>query len=212
MDALTETQRQEAQEILSGRAEGDAAVAALELGVDEERRCPRCDTPGAISHGKARGLRRCKSGRTFNALTNTSLSRLRHKKRWLSFGESMARGETLKEAADRVAVTTAFRWHHRFLEAAETAPDQLKGIVEETYVLANRKGERKLDREARRRGGKAKKPGLSRKQVAGRRRPQRCCRNQDSARRGFPEAGPRTVGQRCLSESLLGCGDEPTHT
>ena len=43
-----------------------------------------------------------------------------------------------------------------------TAPDKLKGIVEadETYVLASRKGERKL--EARRRGGKA---GLSREQV-----------------------------------------------
>ena len=56
VDALTETQRREAQEVLSGRAEGEAAVAALELGVDEERRCPRCDTPG--SHGMARGMRR----------------------------------------------------------------------------------------------------------------------------------------------------------
>ena len=132
VDALTEAQRREAQEVLSGR--GAAAVAAIELGVDEERRCPHCDAPGAVSHGMARGLRRylCKKGcgRTFNALTGTPLSRLRHKKRWLSFGESMARGETLKEAAERcdVAVTTAFRWRHRFLEAAETA--RLKGIVE----------------------------------------------------------------------------------
>ena len=50
-------------------------------------------------------------------------------------------------------------------QAVATAPDKLKGIVEadETYVLASRKGERKL--EVRRRGGKAGKRGLSREQV-----------------------------------------------
>ena len=43
----------------------------------------------------------------------------------------------------------------------------LKGIVEadETYVLESRKGGRGLGRKARRRGGKAKKRGLSREQV-----------------------------------------------
>ena len=47
------------------------------------------------------------------------------------------------------------------------APDRLAGIVEadETFVLESRKGERKLDRKPRRRGGKARKPGLSREQV-----------------------------------------------
>ena len=173
VDALTEAQREEAREVLSGRSEAEAALAAVELGVDEERRCPRCDTPGAVSKGKARGLRRylCKKGcgRTFNALTGTPLSRLRHKERWLSFGEALAEGETVKASSERceVAVTTAFRWRHRFLKAVATAPDKLKGIVEadETYVLASRKGERKLDRKARRRGGKAGKRGLSREQV-----------------------------------------------
>ena len=43
----------------------------------------------------------------------------------------------------------------------------LPGIVEadETFVLESRKGQRKLDRKPRRRGGKAKKRGLSREQV-----------------------------------------------
>ena len=46
-------------------------------------------------------------------------------------------------------------------------PPKLKGIVEvdETYVLESRKGERNLDRKARRRGGKASKRGLSDEQV-----------------------------------------------
>ena len=99
VDALTETQR--LRKILSGR--GEATAAALELDVDEERRCPCHDMSG--SHGKARGLRRCGKGWTFNALT--PLSRLRHGKRRLSFDESMARGETLKEVTERFAVTVA---------------------------------------------------------------------------------------------------------
>ena len=112
----------------------------------------------------------CKGcGRTFNALTGTPLSGLHHKERWLSFGDSLAQGETVKASAERcdVAVSTAFRWRHRFLAAARGGSGVLKGIVEadETYMLESRKGTRKLGRKARRRGGKAKKRGLSREQV-----------------------------------------------
>ena len=48
-------------------------------------------------------------------------------------------------------------WAHR------TSPPKLKGIVEvdETYVLESQKGNRNLDRKARRRSGKASKRGLS---------------------------------------------------
>ena len=94
----------------------------------------------------ARGLRRyqCKGcGRTFNALSGTPLSGLHHKERWLSFGASLAKGETVKASAARcdVAVSTAFRWRHRFLAAARSDSEVLKGIVEadETYVLESRK-------------------------------------------------------------------------
>ena len=169
---LTRAQRREALAVLSGRSEGEASKAAIELGVDEARRCPHCASEGAGSRGMARGLRRyqCKGcGRTFNALTGTPLSGLHHKERWLSFGASLAKGETVKASAARcdVAVSTAFRWRHRFLAAARSDSEVLKGIVEadETYVLESRKGARGLGRKARRRGGKAKKRGLSREQV-----------------------------------------------
>ncbi len=67
------------QEWLSGidrlspaqRREAEAAVG-------EDRRCPHCGTPGAVSRGKARGLRRyqCKGcERTFNAATGTPRER-----------------------------------------------------------------------------------------------------------------------------------------
>ena len=169
---LARAQRREALAVLSGRSEGEASKAAIELGVDEARRCPHCAREWAVSRGMARGLRlyQCKGcGRTFNALSGTPLSGLHHKERWLSFGASLAKGETVKASAARcdVAVSTAFRWRHRFLAAARSDSEVLKGIVEadETYVLESRKGARGLGRKARRRGGKAKKRGLSREQV-----------------------------------------------
>jgi hypothetical protein len=129
----------------------------------------------------ARGLRRYRRqarGKSFNALTATLLSRLRHKDQWLAFGQSLAEGETIDQAAGRrgIAHSTALRWRHRFLEAAKPAGEMLGGIVEadETFVLSSRKGSQEWkraqkgqsvtdppDREARKRGGKASKRGLS---------------------------------------------------
>lgn len=75
----------------------------------------------------------------------------------------------MKASAERcgVAGSTAFRWRHRFLRTVTAGAIKLRGIVEadETFVLMSRKGERKLDRKARRRGGKASKRGLSDEQV-----------------------------------------------
>ncbi len=157
--------------MLSDPPEGAASLAAIELGVDDERRCRHCGAGGAVSRDTARGLRRvrCKAcGKTFGALTGAALSSLHHKERWLAFGASPGAGETTREAAERcgIAPRTASRWRHRFLAAVRQAPDRLAGIVEadETVVLESRKGERKLDRTSRRHGGTARKPGLSREQ------------------------------------------------
>jgi hypothetical protein len=59
------------------------------------------------------------------------------------------------------------RWRHRFLQTFKTATAPLRGIVEadEAFVLDSRKGDRQLDRPARKRGGTATKRGLSREQV-----------------------------------------------
>ena len=172
VDNLSHAQRTEALAVLSGQPDSVLSLAAIEASVEEDRRCPHCGTPDAVSRGKARGLRRyqCKGcKRTFNAATGTPLSGLHRKERWLSFGMSLAEGETVRESARRcgLGVNTAFRWRHRFLEAAGQDRPKLKGIVEvdETYVLESHKGSRTLDRKARKRGGKASKRGLSDEQV-----------------------------------------------
>ncbi len=134
----------------------------------EDRRCPHCGTPGAISRGKARGLRRyrCKGcKKTFDAASGTALAGLHRKDKWLAFGPCLADGLTVRASAERCrfAVNIAFRWRHRFLAAETGEAHKLTGIVEADapYVLESRKGERHLKRKARRRGGKAGKRGLS---------------------------------------------------
>lgn len=172
LDELTPEQRHTVHEALAGRPAEAEVIAAVEDRMPCERLCPHCGTDGAVKRGLANGLRRyrCKGcGKSFNALTGTPLARLRHKERWLDFAQSLRDGDTVRGSAEHcdVAVSTAFRWRHRFLEGIKTGAARLRGIVEadETYVLDSRKGERRLDRPARRRGGKAKKRGLSVEQV-----------------------------------------------
>ncbi len=72
-------QRKAVAAVLSDPPEGAASLAAIELGVDDERRCRHCGAGGAVSRGMARGLRRvrCKAwGKRFGALTGTALSGL----------------------------------------------------------------------------------------------------------------------------------------
>lgn len=185
VDTLSDAQKAEALAILAGRPVGAASLAAIELGVGEDRKCPHCGAPGAVANGKARGMQRylCRGcTRTFGALTGTRLSGLHRKEAWLTFGACLADGATVQASAERcgVAVSTAFRWRHRFLETIKTNAATLRGIVEadETLVLASRKGERGWtraktghsvpglpDRKPRQRGGTAQKRGRSDEQV-----------------------------------------------
>lgn len=171
-DGLTARQREEAARVLAEPASLEAVLALLEARIDGARRCPHCAVEGAVIRGRSNGLKRycCKGcGRTFNALTGTALARLRKKELWAAFAEGLGEGDTVKGAAERcgVAGSTSFRWRHRFLAAVKAGSIKLKGIVEadETYVLTSRKGARKLDRKPRKRGGVAKKRGLSKEQV-----------------------------------------------
>ena len=184
VDDLTLAQRLEIEEVLAGRPPRAAVAAVIEADLDAHRCCPHCGHDKMVCCGKDDGLQRfrCKEcGKSFNALTGTPLARLRKKECWLNFGQSLSEGETVVTSAERcgVAASTAFRWRHRFLTSQEASPI-LTGIVEadETFVLLSYKGSRaweqakkgqpdveEPDRKARKRGGKATKPGMSHEQV-----------------------------------------------
>ena len=109
--------------------------------------------------------RDCK--RTFNALTGTPLAQLHRRDAWLDYARAMVDRTSLRAAAERagVCLDTSFRWRHRFIKAdMDKRPAVVTGIVEadETFILKSAKGSRKITgRVPRKRGGKAKKPGLS---------------------------------------------------
>ena len=87
------------------------------------------------------------AGATFNALTKTSMARLRKRERWLDHARAMIEGKSLAKTAALCGVhpATAFRWRHRFLGApAADKPQRLSGVVEadETFILESFKGRR----------------------------------------------------------------------
>src|SRR5436305_2216386 len=111
------------------------AVRLLEEAFAAAPRCPHCGAERLQRWGHASGLRRYRCAacrRTFNALTGTSLARLRKKACWLRYVEALAAGVSLAKAAAHCGVhlTTSFRWRHRFLRAPAAAREALGAAVE----------------------------------------------------------------------------------
>jgi transposase-like protein len=167
---LSAVQRAALVAALAGKGSANEAVALIETRFAVEPACGHCKSERFGSWGKASGLRRykCKDcNRTFNALTGTPLAQLHRRDAWLDYARALVERVSLRKAAELadVCLETSFRWRHRFLEAArDKRPSVVTGIVEadETFILASAKGSRKLvGRAPRKRGGKAKKPGLS---------------------------------------------------
>lgn len=168
-----------------------AASRALEALIGEKvvdlassRRCPHCGTVGIVKHGRDENGQqrfRCRlppgCGRTFNALTNTPLARMRKPEVWLAYAEALGERRSLDwvHAHLGIARLTAWRWRHRLLTPLANGPAQmLSGIVEtdETYFLRSFKGHRGWkrghppeNRPPRYRGSGATKRGLSSEQV-----------------------------------------------
>jgi transposase-like protein len=173
LERLTRTQRQVVVAELAATDGKSASVEVIEGHGREDPKCPHCGQTRVVKNGRANGLQRFKCRgchRTFNVLTGTPLSRLRHKSKWLAQAEALRDGLTIHKAAERLNVNpkTAFRWRHRFMALPQTVQAQaLIGIAEadETYFLHSRKGQRGLNRPPRQRGGKASQRGLSKEQV-----------------------------------------------
>ena len=179
VERLGDEQREALGRALASAAGEPEAVRLLEGAFAAAPRCPHCAAMRLQRWGQASGLRRyrCQACRkTFNALTGTSLARLRKKACWLRYGEALAAGMSLARAAAHCGVhlTTSFRWRHRFLRAPAATREALGGVVEadETFFRRSHKGSRRWgrgngppERRPHRRGERASKRGLSAEQV-----------------------------------------------
>ena len=139
-------------------------------------RCPRCDSSVVKGHGKYRGRSRYKClscDQTFNDLTNTPMAGVHLSEKMRRFASRMAEGGiSLQKCQEEFGIShqTAFDWRHKILKGYTVAPSRkLKGIAEadETFFLYSEKGSRTISkrRKSRKRGGKAKKAGVSDEQV-----------------------------------------------
>lgn len=137
--------------------------------------CPHCAAAAAqlAPWGWSRGLRRYRCRicrRTCNALTATGLAHLRKADCWLDYAQALIDGLTVRKAARRCGISknTAFLWRHRFLmQAAEHHARHETGIVEadETFFLESFKGQRRLPRTPRQRGGVGATRGTGKDQI-----------------------------------------------
>ncbi|TVP84516.1 MAG: IS1595 family transposase [Alkalicoccus sp.] len=146
-------------------------------------RCPACESQHIVRFGTYATIvdgepvkkqrYRCKAcSITFTDLTNTTLYRTRRLNQWMKFIECMLEGFFLRKSAalvGNVTHVTLFYWRHKLLSSLKQMEiANFQGIVEmdETYFLYSEKGQRKIrDRKARKRGGAAKKRGISNEQV-----------------------------------------------
>lgn len=172
VERLTRRQREQLFALLRPAVGLDQVCATIEQARTVSA-CPSCGGCRLHRHGHDRGVQRyrcCACGKTFSALTGTPLARLRHRGKWLDYLERMLDGQSVRKTADALGVhrNTSFRWRHRFLHLAKNdRPPVLRGIAEadELFLLESQKGSRKLDRPPRKRGGVARRRGISREHV-----------------------------------------------
>lgn len=171
LQRLSREQRTRVKQQLAGAAQQEEVIGLLEHAAATT--CAHCSGSALYRWGLRSGLQRyrCRScGHTFNALSGTELAHLRRKDLWLSYGEALSDGLTVRNAASHSGVdkNTAFRWRHRFLrQAAQTMAERLEGIVEvdETFFPHSLKGQRHLPRPARKRGSAIHQRGTGSAQV-----------------------------------------------
>ena len=131
--------------------------------------CPHCHSLEVIGHGSYQGRKRyrCKQClKTFNELSGTAIDKVHLKEKWAKYMDCMLQGLSLRVTAQRVGIClfTAFYWRHRILSSLnDVGCSHMEGIIEadETFFLFSEKGNKRLTREARKRGSKASKDGMN---------------------------------------------------
>jgi transposase-like protein len=215
---LTVNQREILVELLTTQTSQEIVLFEIEKRIENDPECPHCQSQHIQRWGSTDNLQRyrcCACTKTFTGLTGSPLARLRYKDKWLAYMSSMILGESIRKAAKGCDIhrTTSFRWRHRFLAMPQNQKDDLfQGIVEadETYFLESFKGSRHLPRAPRKRGGKAKKRGLSLEQIPVMIVRDRYGATTDSVLRRVTEETVGAVLKPVLAEDALLCTDGST--
>ena len=169
LEYLTDSQTRYVEKLLKGTDSVSQLITELEERMVENPECPHCHSSLINRHGKVNKMQRyrCKNcGKTFVATTATPLARLRYKELWLEYIRCMLDSKPLRKCAEECGLhlETSFRWRHRFLALPSALKaSKLEGIIEadETLFPYSEKGSKRMTRQPRKRGVKAKKRGRS---------------------------------------------------
>ena len=161
---LSPGQQQALLSSISAESKGGGKLSDL-LKAQEQKivtACPDCDSTEIIAKGYRNAIRKykCKAcGRNFSATNNTALYRIHKKDKWEAYLQCMEDGLSIRKAAKRVGISiqTSFDWRHKVLaRLGQLHADKLEGIAEadEMFFMHSEKGNKHLDRPARKRAGK----------------------------------------------------------
>lgn len=124
--------------------------------------CPHCESSKVYKRGKQNGVQmyQCRSEtckKWYSETTGTPLWDIKLKSKWQGYLRCMEKGMTLKAIAKeiKISIQTSFDWRHKILSSLNVhVPEQLSGIIEcdELELALSQKGQKKLERPARKRG------------------------------------------------------------
>lgn len=136
--------------------------------------CPHCKSKSVRGNGQLNGTQRyvCKDcKKNFSETTGKFWYCIKKKDKVKKYLFCLLSGYSIRKSAKEtgIAIQTSFDWRHKLLTSFSViSPDEFKGIVEsdDLFFLHSEKGNKNLNREARKRGGKSSKRGISDDQVA----------------------------------------------
>ena len=127
--------------------------------------CPHCRSEKVYKRGKQKGVQmyRCNScEKWYSETTGTALYDIKLKSKWQSYLNCMEKGMPIKKIAKElgISIQTSFDWRHKILSSLEQfTPEELTDEVEcdELELALNEKGNRTLERKARKRSSDFKR-------------------------------------------------------
>jgi transposase-like protein len=132
---------------------------------NDRKPCPHCHGIDVSKKGSRNGMRMyyCKPcNKQYSENAGTALWDIKKKDKWQAYIDCMNKGMSLRAIAKEIGISlqTSFDWRHKILGSLNTlTPDQLGEVVEcdEMEIAINDKGEKSLERPARKRSNDFKR-------------------------------------------------------
>jgi len=137
------------------------------LSVRKKKPCPYCKSSKVYKRGIQKGTQmyQCREcTKWYSETTGTPLYDIKLKSKWQSYLRCMEKGMSIKDIAKQlgISIQTSFDWRHKILSSlSECSPEKISGEAEcdELELAISNKGERNLNRNARKRGNDFKRNG-----------------------------------------------------